>query len=38
MFWKKKPEIMIETHCEFVPYEAWDNIPVCRDLKHSKRR
>jgi len=38
MFWRKRAEIEIATHCEFVPEDAWDSIPVCRDLKLEKRR
>jgi len=37
MFWKKKAEIEIVTHCEFIPEDGWDLIPVCRDLKKQRR-
>jgi len=36
-FWTKKVEIEVVTHCEFVPDEGWDGIPVCRDLKKKGR-
>jgi len=37
-FWRKKAEIEIKTHCEFLPDDAWDMIPVCRDLKKMESR
>lgn len=38
MFWTKKVKVEIKTHCEFVPEEGWDVVPVCRDLKVKKLR
>lgn len=40
MFWTKRVDIEIKTHCEFVPKDGWSGVPVCRDLmkNNSNRR
>jgi len=38
MFWRKRKEVEIVTHCEFLDFDAWDMIPVCRDRKREVKR